>query len=182
MNINDWLFGEWMIFYIPLKRRRRSKLFLRSNIRRSCSADTTLRICRCRYSRWNRVFLCDAMRSITNNVRIVTYSPLTPVHPMKKHRHSTTESEVRTLCASFQHLHIVSCPRRPRRQIWVLALGRSLRWSCRSPHPVDDFKRLIMKVYSIWLGRMYLINTGFPASVNTKYWRAAYASVTAKTY
>lgn len=48
--------SEYMNGSAPDSKRRRSKLLRRSNMRLSCSAETTLRIWRWRYSRWKRVF------------------------------------------------------------------------------------------------------------------------------
>ena len=53
----------------PLRSRPRSKFRRCSNIRRSCSADKTLRICKCRYSRWNLVLLHKHQHLVENRWR-----------------------------------------------------------------------------------------------------------------
>ena len=65
---------------IPLNSRLRSKFVRFSNIRLNCAPDTMLSICKCRYSRCERVFLGEyQIRSVLPSEQ--THSPRLLVLP-----------------------------------------------------------------------------------------------------
>lgn len=96
---------------LPFSSLRKSKLVRRSNIRRNWAPVTTLNICRCKYSRWDRVFLHKYQIWSWNDDDACLQ--LIRALPMTKHRHNTRESVTKRWCECSPHLCSVSCHRHP---------------------------------------------------------------------